>query len=165
MCPETGAVVREYVDENVGVDKGTFIGLFANDTYLITGTSTGHIAYTRLDDYNNDSGSNNTTTCITTAPGADLCIMRVHPSHPHLFATGGKENDLKLFDANIIMQEDDQDENEEEEEKEEDEKKKKKTRYQKAKAQAKGLVFMAKNVSFLCDFIGSWMDELIVLYM
>lgn len=154
MCPETGAVVREYVDENVGVDKGTFIGLFANDTYLITGASTGHISYTRLEDYN-DSDNNNTTTCITTAPGPDLCIMRVHPSHPHLFATGGKENDLKLFDANIIMQEDDQDKNdeEEEEEKEEDDKKKKKkTRYQKAKAQAKGLVFMAKNVSFSLGF-------------
>lgn len=144
MCPETGAIVREYVDENVGVDKGKFIGLFANDTYLITGTSTGHISYTRLEDYN--SSVNNTTTCITNAPGADLYIMRVHPSHPHLFATGGKENDLKLFDANVIMQED-QDKEEDEEEGEDD--KKKKTRYQKAKAQAKGLVFMAKNVSFL----------------
>ncbi|KAI7885390.1 WD40 repeat-like protein [Lichtheimia hyalospora FSU 10163] len=141
MCPETGAIVREYVDENVGVNKATFIGLHANDTYLITGASTGHISYTRLEDYN--ASSINTTTCVTTAPGADLCIMRVHPSHPHLFATGGKENDLKLFDANIIMQEDTDDKEEEEEEKDE----KRKTRYQKAKAQAKGLIFMAKNVS------------------
>ena len=34
--------------------------------------------------------------------------MRVHATRPHLFATGGNENDLKVYDAEVLMKEKDE---------------------------------------------------------
>ncbi|KAI9321711.1 WD40-repeat-containing domain protein, partial [Dichotomocladium elegans] len=69
---------------------------------LVTCSSTGHVSYTSLSDYN--TANTNVTTTIFSVPGSDLSIMRVHPIHSNIFATGGKANDLKVFDANMIMQ-------------------------------------------------------------
>ncbi|KAG2223007.1 hypothetical protein INT45_012306 [Circinella minor] len=113
---ETGQIEREYQDENINKDS-KFVGLHATEKYLITCTTSGHISYTLLSSYKKDTI--NKTTCISSTLGANLFVMRVHPTRPHLFATGGNENDLKVYDAEVLM-------------KEEDEK--------------KALVFQAKNV-------------------
>ncbi|KAI9258956.1 WD40-repeat-containing domain protein [Phascolomyces articulosus] len=116
---ETGHIEREYRDENVNKESH-FVGLHATEKYLITCTTSGHLSYTLLSSYN-PKDTNNKTTCISSTLGPDLYVMRVHPARPHLFATGGKENDLKVYDANLLMKE------------KEEEKK-------------KALVFQAKNV-------------------
>ncbi|KAI8146937.1 WD40-repeat-containing domain protein [Fennellomyces sp. T-0311] len=132
---ETGDVVREYRDEHAGPDKGTFVGLHADSKHLVTCTSTGHVSYTLLSSYTNNKI--NSTTCISSSLGADLCVMRVHPIRTHLFAAAGKENDLKVYDANLLASD-----------KEED--------------KQKAIVFQAKNVrnDFLDLRVPVWIHDL-----
>ncbi|KAI9498615.1 WD40-repeat-containing domain protein [Zychaea mexicana] len=130
---ETGDVEREYRDEHVNKES-VFVGLHADEKHLMTCTSSGHVSYTLLSSYEK-TNTINTTTCISSNLGADLCIMRVHPTKTHLFAVGGKENDLKVYDANLLKEED---------------------------GEKKGLVFQAKNVKndFLDLRVKVWIHDL-----
>lgn len=68
--------------------------------------------------------------------------MQVHPLQSHLFAIGGKdrENDLQIFDANVLSTSSTETHGEE---------KAKMTKFEKKKAKAKGLLFQAKNVKYI----------------
>lgn len=67
--------------------------------------------------------------------------MRVHPLRSNLFAIGGKdrENDLQIFDANVLSTSvtESQEENAAN-----------MTKFEKKKAKNKGLLFQAKNVKY-----------------
>ncbi|KAI8647595.1 WD40-repeat-containing domain protein [Parasitella parasitica] len=98
MSPETGEVLREFQNNHVGVDdekKGRFVGLFIHDRHLCACTSTGDLSYTPL-----SSRKNETRTVLELGP--DIEIMRGHPTLTHIFAIGGKERDLCIYDIKAI---------------------------------------------------------------
>jgi ribosome biogenesis protein NSA1 len=115
MSPETGAVLKQFKNELVGTEdkKGHFVGLFIHDKYVINSlhrnielihflrhicacTSTGDLSYTPLD-------STKSTTDTVFDLGSDLEIMRGHPTSTHIFAIGGKERDLCIYDIEAII--------------------------------------------------------------
>jgi ribosome biogenesis protein NSA1 len=59
-------------------------------------TSTGDLSYTPLD-------SKKTQTETVLDLGSDLEIMRAHPTLTHIFAIGGKERDLCIYDMDAIV--------------------------------------------------------------
>lgn len=116
MSPETGEVLREFKNNHVGADdekKGRFVGLFIHDRYariiqqwipdnsylssrhLCACTSTGDLSYTPL-----KSRKNETKTILELGPNIE--IMRGHPTQTHIFAIGGKERDLCIYDIKAI---------------------------------------------------------------
>ncbi|KAI7872145.1 WD40-repeat-containing domain protein [Spinellus fusiger] len=99
LSPETGEIVREFRDASVGTEQGRLIGLYANETHLASCSSTGEVSYTLLSSFS--SSSPNNTTSIASL-GAGLHVMRGHPLQNHIFATGGKERDLCVYDATVL---------------------------------------------------------------
>ncbi|CAO0796424.1 unnamed protein product [Mucor circinelloides] len=98
MSPETGEVLREFKNNHVGADdekKGRFVGLFIHDRHLCACTSTGDLSYTPL-----KSRKNETKTILELGPNIE--IMRGHPTQTHIFAIGGKERDLCIYDIKAI---------------------------------------------------------------
>lgn len=72
------------------------IGLiFLVYSHLVACTSTGDLSYTPL-----NSKKNETKTIMDL--GADLEVMRSHPTQTHIFAIGGKERDLCIYDIKEI---------------------------------------------------------------
>jgi len=115
-----------------------FVGLFANNSTLVTCTDKGIVRYQSI--LKDKSSAIETT--LTLAP--DLCRLRVHPKEHHIFACGGKERELSVWDVNahkegICFM---------------------KTR--KEKESKAGLVWMSKNVShdFLDLRVPVWITDL-----
>lgn len=64
-------------------------------SHLVACTSTGDLSYTPL-----NSRKNETKTILDLGP--DLEVMRSHPTKTHIFAIGGKERDLCIYDIKEI---------------------------------------------------------------
>ncbi|KAG2236567.1 hypothetical protein INT48_000867 [Thamnidium elegans] len=98
MSPETGQIVKEFTNKYVGPkeDQGKFVGLFIHDNHLCICTSTGDLSYTPLN-------SKKTETITINNLGPDLEIMRGHPTQTHIFAIGGKERDLCIYDIKALV--------------------------------------------------------------
>lgn len=64
-------------------------------SHLVVCTSTGDLSYTPL-----NSRKNETRTILDLGP--DLEVMRSHPTQTHIFAIGGKERDLCIYDIKAI---------------------------------------------------------------
>jgi ribosome biogenesis protein NSA1 len=69
-----------------------FIGLHSSNGLIITCTDTGVVTYIHSSP---DIAIPETTVSLDQDL---LCVMRVHPSHPHIFATGGDERPLTIWD-------------------------------------------------------------------
>ncbi|KAF7723634.1 WD repeat-containing protein 74 [Apophysomyces ossiformis] len=130
MAPETGEIVREYKDTNVSTTDGKlgFVGLYATNSHVAACSSAGHFSYTSL------STPSGTTTSVATLD-SDLSIMRFHPTQSHVFATGGKENDLCIYDLNALSNTESSNETNDAT-----------NQSKQSKKQAKGILFKAKNV-------------------
>ncbi|CAB4490342.1 WD40 repeat-like protein [Rhizophagus irregularis] len=92
-----GKISQEFFEAQVtGEHKSSarFVGLFANDSILVTCTDKGIVRYQSILEDNLST----IETTLTLAP--DLCRLRVHPKEHHIFACGGKERELSLWDVN-----------------------------------------------------------------
>ncbi|KAJ8325790.1 Ribosome biogenesis protein nsa1 (NOP7-associated protein 1) [Batrachochytrium dendrobatidis] len=78
-----------------------FIGLHEHNGTIIACTNTGKIFYLQHKD---DEVQNKELPHATASLGMDcLSKMRVHPHFPHIFATGGEERDLCVWDINSLF--------------------------------------------------------------
>ncbi|XP_048952404.1 WD repeat-containing protein 74 isoform X3 [Canis lupus dingo] len=73
--------------------EGTFRGLAQVDSTLITCVDSGIVRVWREND---KEASSDPLLELSVGPG--VCRMRQDPAHPHMVATGGKENALKVWD-------------------------------------------------------------------
>ncbi|KAG0374235.1 WD repeat-containing protein 74 [Mortierella sp. AD032] len=92
---EAGVVVTEFkhtLGKEGKVDT-VFVGLFANSESIITCTNTGRLVVQSIADQSK-------TTVLEV--GKDICRMRVHPREHHIVATGGKEQELTLWDLKAL---------------------------------------------------------------
>ncbi|KAF9123668.1 WD repeat-containing protein 74 [Mortierella sp. 14UC] len=92
---DRGAVFTEFkhtLGKEGKVDT-VFVGLFANSESIITCTNTGRLVVQSIADQSK-------TTVLEV--GKDICRMRVHPREHHIVATGGKEQELTLWDLKAL---------------------------------------------------------------
>ncbi|ORE03110.1 hypothetical protein BCV72DRAFT_36979 [Rhizopus microsporus var. microsporus] len=96
MSPEDGLIVKELKNKHVGTEEkqGYFVGLFVHNNHLCVCTSTGDLSYTPLDAKE---------TCTITNLGSNLEIMRNHPVQTHIFAIGGKDQDLRVYNIEELL--------------------------------------------------------------
>ncbi|KAG0213130.1 WD repeat-containing protein 74 [Mortierella sp. GBA30] len=95
LDPKDGTTVTEFKHtlEKEGKVDTVFVGLFANSESIITCTNTGVLTIQSIQD----------RTMITALNmGKDICRMRVHPREHHIIATGGKEQELTIWDLNNL---------------------------------------------------------------
>ncbi|KAF8922763.1 WD40-repeat-containing domain protein [Dissophora ornata] len=92
---EKGTVIAEFKHTlgKEGKVETIFVGLFANSESIITCTNTGVVTIQSIQDA--------TQTKVLNV-GNDICRMRVHPREHHIIATGGKEQELTLWDLNEL---------------------------------------------------------------
>ncbi|KAL1915762.1 uncharacterized protein VTP21DRAFT_6521 [Calcarisporiella thermophila] len=142
---QDGKVVREIRESTVFAKNGAkFVGLYANERETITCTDMGTLTITPHDSNTNPSYFD---------LGSNICKMRIHPSHPHLMAVGGKEHELTLYDlralceGKVVENADD---------------KKEKAKYERKKEKEKGIIWKAKNVKndFLDLRVPVWIVDL-----
>ncbi|KAF9586169.1 WD repeat-containing protein 74 [Lunasporangiospora selenospora] len=97
--PKDGSVTLEFKQTLVKVEKieTAFVGLFANSESIITCTNTGVVSIHSIKDAS--------ATPTTFNVGKDICRMRVHPRDHHIIATGGKEQELTIWDLNALTSE------------------------------------------------------------
>ncbi|KAI8364774.1 WD40-repeat-containing domain protein [Radiomyces spectabilis] len=137
MCPDTGKILKEFHDPRVGTgdekQQSNFVGVHVADNHLATCSSTGDFSYTPL-------SSSSTTTTHVAKLGSNLSIMRFHPTKPYLFAVGGKDHDLCVYDVLVLTGK------KAPEPDAATEKTINTAKYKREKPKAKGLVFQAKNV-------------------
>jgi ribosome biogenesis protein NSA1 len=74
-------------------EKTKFIGCFLVGGVIITCTDKGIVHYIHWSKDTKELPEKSVD-----LKQVDLCRMRVHPSHPHIFATGGNERELCLWD-------------------------------------------------------------------
>ncbi|CAG8745333.1 8282_t:CDS:2, partial [Acaulospora morrowiae] len=94
---QDGKVRKNFTEKLMGGDaknETRFVGLFAYDNTLVTCVDKGIVRYQNIAE--DDSSSINKTITIT----PDLCRLRVHPKENHIFACGGKECELSVWDVN-----------------------------------------------------------------
>ncbi|CAG8538383.1 14524_t:CDS:10 [Rhizophagus irregularis] len=91
MCYTTALEKKKVTGEHKS--SARFVGLFANDRQ-VTCTDKGIVRYQSILEDNLST----IETTLTLAP--DLCRLRVHPKEHHIFACGGKERELSLWDVN-----------------------------------------------------------------
>ncbi|KAI8357911.1 hypothetical protein EDC96DRAFT_514843 [Choanephora cucurbitarum] len=98
MSPESGLILKELKNQQVGTDEkqGRFVGLFVHNNHVCACTSTGDLSYTPLE-------ANETKTIAQLAPNLD--IMRPHPTQTNIFAIGGKDVDLSIYDLDKMQEE------------------------------------------------------------
>ncbi|KAI8071656.1 hypothetical protein BC940DRAFT_293373 [Gongronella butleri] len=100
-------VMFKYVEQEIRAEKikkekpsvgemSRFIGLEATPTHLLTCTSKGRLTWTQW-------GTKKLTTLGKVCLGNNLSVLRMHPVHKHIFATGGKEIDLRIYDMSKIL--------------------------------------------------------------
>ncbi|KAI9592939.1 WD40-repeat-containing domain protein [Syncephalis fuscata] len=96
---ETGEIVKEYQEDNIvqQAGKDRFVGCWSGDNRLVTCTENGCVQYRKLDANSNDNDS----LVRALVPGS-VAVMRVHPKQHHLFATGGKDQNLTIWDINQL---------------------------------------------------------------
>ncbi|CEG68142.1 hypothetical protein RMATCC62417_04457 [Rhizopus microsporus] len=96
MSLEDGSIVKELKSKHVGTEEkqGCFVGLFVHNNHLCVCTSTGDLSYTPLDAKE---------TCTITNLGSNLEIMRNHPVQTHIFAVGGKDQDLRVYNIEELL--------------------------------------------------------------
>ncbi|KAF9909832.1 WD repeat-containing protein 74 [Linnemannia zychae] len=90
-----GAVVTEFkhtLGKEGKVDT-VFVGLFASSESIITCTNTGRLVVQSVVDQSKST---------VLEVGKDICRMRVHPREHHIVATGGKEQELTLWDLKAL---------------------------------------------------------------
>ncbi|CAG8446330.1 5657_t:CDS:2 [Ambispora gerdemannii] len=141
------------VEKKSFIDKRSskFVGLFANESTLVTCTDFGVLRYYSLPSAEESSCKASSDTTITLS--SDLCRLRVHPKQNHIIAFGGKERDLTAWDINgykagkspINEQSNNYD-----------------NKYQKKKEDAPGVLWRAKNLpnDFLDMRIPVWITDL-----
>ncbi|CAG8665095.1 5624_t:CDS:10 [Dentiscutata heterogama] len=98
-------IYKEFINKEVAADvpkrskkfPSKFTGLFANKNVLVTCVSGGTIRYQPINsgDFNNPSYIDKTIDYAS-----NLCCLRVHPKENNIFACGGRERDLSLWDIN-----------------------------------------------------------------
>ncbi|KAI8854836.1 hypothetical protein BC829DRAFT_379780 [Chytridium lagenaria] len=102
--------VREVRTIKAPVDTETFIGLHESRGTIITCTSKGNVTYhprIELSQTNGDTRETDSVPTFSTSLGLDkLCRMRVFPGNPNIFATGGDERDLTIWDVSGCGKED-----------------------------------------------------------
>ncbi|KAJ3192263.1 WD repeat-containing protein 74, partial [Dinochytrium kinnereticum] len=100
---ETGEEVRliHVFDIEAGKpNQESFVGLYEDQGTVITCTSKGHIAYHSPSTSNPDESPASPLPTFSSALKVDnLCRMRVFSGSPCIFATGGDEKELTLWDA------------------------------------------------------------------
>ncbi|KAG0262155.1 WD repeat-containing protein 74 [Mortierella polycephala] len=95
MDPKDGAVISEF-QHTLGKDNkidNFFVGLFANAESIITCVNTGELTVQSIQDRTKSTVVN---------VGKDICRMRVHPKEHHIIATAGKEQELTIWDLNVL---------------------------------------------------------------
>ncbi|KAF9935206.1 WD repeat-containing protein 74 [Linnemannia zychae] len=155
LDPKDGTVTTEFkhILGKEGKVDTIFVGLFANNESIITCTNTGRLAVQSIMDRSK-------TTVLDV--GKDICRMRVHPKEHHIVATGGKEQELTLWDLKVLCKDTTEDIPEPVKKgkknnnkaaaaaahKKEDEKKPKgpEARYKSKEVLSNGQIFKAKNV-------------------
>ncbi|KAF9953789.1 WD repeat-containing protein 74, partial [Mortierella alpina] len=97
LDPKDGSAVAEFKHTlgKVGKTDTVFVGLFANLEFIITCTSTGVLTRQAIQDPSKASVTN---------VGQDICRMRVHPREHHIIVTGGKEQEVTIWDLNALFQ-------------------------------------------------------------
>lgn len=77
-----------------------FVGLHCYQNWIISCTDTGTISYINRGQFNlgNDLGM---IACKVSLGIDMICKMRVHPSKPYLFATGGDDRNLSIWDIRL----------------------------------------------------------------
>ncbi|RUP43255.1 WD40-repeat-containing domain protein [Jimgerdemannia flammicorona] len=155
ISPDDGSIAKEIREEHVGVGEkkeGKFVGLFMNDSTLITCTDTGHLRYIPLT-------SESPHPALHLQLTSDLCRMRVHPIQNHIFAVGGKERELTVYDVTAL--------NSGEASKAlapamENGERSGHNRHKKEKKEDKGVIFRAKNVKndFLDLRVPVWITDI-----
>ncbi|KAG9066394.1 WD repeat-containing protein 74 [Linnemannia hyalina] len=96
LDPKDGTVTTEFKHTlgKEGKIDTVFVGLFASSESVITCTSTGRLVVQSIADHSK-------TTVLEV--GKDICRMRVHPREHHIVATGGKEQELTLWDLKALI--------------------------------------------------------------
>ncbi|KAF9985338.1 WD repeat-containing protein 74 [Mortierella antarctica] len=99
LDPKDGSTVAEFKHTltKVGKVDTVFVGLFANSESIITCTNTGLLTKQSIQDPSQSSVTN---------VGQDTCRMRVHPREHHIIVTGGKEQEVTIWDLNALFKED-----------------------------------------------------------
>ncbi|OAQ31806.1 WD40 repeat-like protein [Linnemannia elongata AG-77] len=95
LDPKDGTITTEFkhtLGKEGKVDT-VFVGLFASSESVITCTNTGRLVVQSIKDHSK-------TTVLDV--GKDICRMRVHPREHHIVATGGKEQELTLWDLKAL---------------------------------------------------------------
>ncbi|CAG8479850.1 3422_t:CDS:10 [Funneliformis caledonium] len=138
---EDGKSCQEFSEPFVTGEQKTsarFVGLFANNSTLVTCTDQGMVQYRSI----LEDKSSTIETTLTLVP--DLCRLRVHPKEHHIFACGGKERELSVWDVNAYKEGNCL------------------MKSQKKKESKPGLVWMSKNVShdFLDLRVPVWITDL-----
>ncbi|KAF9560621.1 WD repeat-containing protein 74 [Mortierella alpina] len=97
LDPKDGSTVAEFKHTlgKVGKVDTVFVGLFANSESIITCTNTGVLTKQLIQD---------PSTVSVTNVGQDTCRMRVHPREHHIVVTGGKEQEVTIWDLNALFQ-------------------------------------------------------------
>ncbi|KAG0223055.1 WD40-repeat-containing domain protein [Mortierella sp. GBAus27b] len=92
---DKGSVVAEFKHKFVKEGKvdTTFVGLFANSESIITCTNTGVLTIQSIQ---------NQSQTKTASVGVDICKMRVHPNDHNIIATGGKEQEITIWNLNEL---------------------------------------------------------------
>ncbi|KAF9547556.1 WD repeat-containing protein 74, partial [Mortierella hygrophila] len=96
LDPKDGTITTEFkhtLGKEGQVDT-VFVGLFASSESVITCTNTGRLVVQSIADHSK-------TTVLEV--GKDICRMRVHPREHHIVATGGKEQELTIWDLKALI--------------------------------------------------------------
>ena len=96
---EDGSVSRSHqCFTNEGATTIKFIGLHEHNKTIIACTNKGNVFYL------NGGMENGLPDCQALLGVDGLNVMRVNPASPHLFATGGNERDLCVWDIHVIKE-------------------------------------------------------------
>ncbi|KAF9092625.1 WD repeat-containing protein 74 [Mortierella sp. GBA35] len=95
LDPKDGTVTTEFKHTlgKEGKVDNIFVGLFANSESIITCTNTGRLAVQSIADHSK---------VTVVEVGKDICRMRVHLREHHIVATGGKEQELTIWDLKAL---------------------------------------------------------------
>ncbi|KAG0297592.1 WD repeat-containing protein 74 [Linnemannia gamsii] len=95
LDPKDGTVTTEFKHTlgKEGKVDNIFVGLFASSESIITCTNTGRLVVQSIADHSK---------ATVLEVGKDICRMRVHPREHHIVATGGKEQELTLWDLKAL---------------------------------------------------------------
>lgn len=76
--------------------KEKFVGAYMFENKILACTNKGNLSLITVEE------SEIKSVIIDLGLGSDLWVMKCHPVYPHIFATGGKEKDLCVWDVNQL---------------------------------------------------------------